>query len=335
MGLIYCQYASQTDQVGFRQYYKALKEMQALMKNGSVSLDTVLVCSLLCIHFESLRGAHVASFLHLENAIHLLESTRFDARKISIGLVRALLRLDLQSTMYLGSRVPRLSFYTAAVDANLPSTLHDLTQARDLLNAWTNRLFFFMRNTADDYKFRDPGSVPLEEHAKAQALEQRFMDIDHLLWEFMHKPTSKLSLRESHGLDMLRSRVKINRILAATCLYCEATLFDRYLSIFQDIMAICTSTQNRKRCQGCYNVSLRHAALAETISLAVLKYARSHADSFILGMHITSSDKLENRQLSVSLDEGLTNPVSSKSAKDAILSRTPTLDAIIRVAHPW
>lgn len=255
-----------------RQYSKALKEMQTLLKGNLVSLDIVLLCSLLCIHFESLRGAHVPSLLHVENAIQLLQSsTSFDARKVNTSLVRAMERLDLQSTMYLGSRVPRLPFYTASIDSTLPSSLHDLAQARDMVNSWTNRLFFFMRNTADDYKFRDPGSVPLEEHAKADALEQKFIALDQLLWEFMHKPTSKLSLREAHGLGMLRSRVKIDRILAATCLYCEASLFDRYLPIFQEILTICLHIVGSDKSENrLVSVSLDES-LAHPVSLSLLR----------------------------------------------------------------
>jgi hypothetical protein len=224
-----------------QQYSKALNAMQDLMKSGNVSLDILLLCALVCIHFEALREAFVPCLMHVENAIQLLNSNSgtFDARKVNPSLVRAIMRMDLQGTMYLGSRVPGLPFFTAATDNILPTSFHDLTQARDLVNTWSSRLYHFMRTVADDHKFRNVGDIALEHIAKAQELEAVFLEFDRLLWEYMHKPTAKFSTREQHGLGMLRSRVKINRIQAATCLYAEACRYDPFLSEFDDILTIC------------------------------------------------------------------------------------------------
>jgi hypothetical protein len=228
------------------QYFKALSEMQYLLKSGTASLDVILLCSLLCMHFEALRASFVPCLIHVENAIQLLHSTTNtgDARKVTPSLVRAVMRMDLQGSLYLSSRVPGLPFYTAYIEDVLPSTFSDLTRARDLVNTWTTRLFHFMRTSGDEYKFRTPGNVPIEELAKAQDLEQKFIKLDALLWEFMHKPTSKLSIREQHGLGMLRSRTKINRILAATSVYSEASTCDRYLDEFESILTIIMSIMN-------------------------------------------------------------------------------------------
>lgn len=222
-----------------QQYSKSLNQMQALLKSGTAPLDIIILCSLLCIHFEALRESFVPALMHVENVIQLLQANySLDARKINPSLVRAVMRMDLQGTLYLGSRIPGLAFYTASTDSILPSTLHDLTSGRDLVNTWTSRLFHFMRTESDDYKFKAPGNIPLEMFARAQELEHTFMKLDALLWEFMHKPTVKLSIREQHGLGMLRSRVKINRILSATCLYTEASVFDQYIQQFEDILTI-------------------------------------------------------------------------------------------------
>ncbi|RMZ32285.1 hypothetical protein D0859_03619 [Hortaea werneckii] len=150
------------------------------------------------------------------------------------------MRLDVQGSLYLGMRIPGLPFYTAATDNVFPTSLHDLAQARDLVNVWTCRLFHFMRAEADEHKFKDVGGVPLEKLAKSHELTQTFVDLDSLLWDFMHKPTLKLTVREQLGLGMLRTRVKINKILAATCLYSEATMFDAFLPDFEDVLSICS-----------------------------------------------------------------------------------------------
>lgn len=222
------------------QYSKALNEMQELLKSGKASLDVILLCSLLCIHFEALRESFVPALMHVENAIQLLNSTAsFDARKVSPSLVRAVMRMDLQGTLYLGSRVPGMPFFTAATDSVLPETFHDLTHARDLVNTWTSRLLHFMRTVGDHHKIRFPGNFSIDKLAQAQALEQTFIQLDALLWEFMHKPTAKLSTREQHGLGMLRSRTKMNRILASSSLYTEACYFDQFLDEFENILTIC------------------------------------------------------------------------------------------------
>ncbi|SMQ46562.1 unnamed protein product [Zymoseptoria tritici ST99CH_3D7] len=224
-----------------QQYAKTLGAMQALMQGGNASMDVVLVCALICIHFEALREAFVPCLMHVENAIQLLNSKNgtLDARKVNPSLVRAIMRMDLQGTMYLGSRIPGLSFFSAADDI-LPSSFHDLTQARDLVNTWSSRLYHFMRTIADHHRFQSVGDIALEHIAKAQELEATFLDFDRLLWEYMHKPSAKFSTREQLGLGMLRSRVKMNRILSSTCLYAEACRFDLFLSDFEDILTICS-----------------------------------------------------------------------------------------------
>ena len=154
-------------------------------------------------------------------------------------LIRAMMRLDVQGAMYLGMRVPGLPFYTSATDNRLPDHLPSLTTARDLANTWSCRMYHFMRTEADEYKFREVRTPPLELFAKAQELENVFLQLEALLLEFLHRPNVRLTSRESHGLNMLRCRVKIDRMLSACCLYTEASMLDRYLDQFEEILAIC------------------------------------------------------------------------------------------------
>ena len=223
------------------QYSKALHGLQQLLKADRVSVDAVMMCSLAFIHFESLRESFVSALVHLENAIRLLHSsTTFNAKSIDPALVRAMMRIDVQGATYLGMRVPGLPFYTAATDSTLPPTLNDLIEARGLVDTWSCRMYHFMRTEADDHKFREPGFIPLEKIARAHELEQTHLELDSLLLEFMHKPNVRLTVREHHGLNVLRCRVKINRILSACCLYSEATMYDAYLDQYEEVVAICT-----------------------------------------------------------------------------------------------
>ncbi|KAK5123163.1 hypothetical protein LTR85_003361 [Meristemomyces frigidus] len=249
------------------QYSRALNGLQSLLGANNPPIDVVLMCVLLLVHFEALRESFVPALVHMEHAIRLLHSRpEPEARKIDSSLVRSMMRLDIQGSMYLGGRIPGMPFYTAPIDSVLPSTFHDLTQARNTINTWTCRLFYFARVDGDIHRrLRGPGDTPLEAIARSHDLVQTFVDLDRLLWDFMHKSTVRLTVREQHGLGVLRSRVKINRMLSATYLYTEATMFDAFLQEFQDVVAIC--------------------------------------------MHIMGSEKADHRLFSVSLDEGLLQPL--------------------------
>ena len=224
------------------QYSKALKGLHELLKRDHVPMNVALICSLAFVHFEALRECFVAALVHAENAIRLLQSsTTIDADAVDPMLVRAMMRVDVQGAMYLGMRKPGLAFFTSSTDSTLPAAFHDLTHARDLINTWSCRMYHFMRSEADEFKFREPGTAPLEVLAKAQELEHVFMRLEVLLLELMHRPDMRLTTRESHGLSMLRCRVKVDRILSSCSLYTEACLYDNFIDEFEEIVAICMS----------------------------------------------------------------------------------------------
>lgn len=135
--------------------------------------------------------------------------------------------------------MPGFCQYTSTIDNELPTAFTSLGHARDYSSTWISRLFYFMRTTADVHKYRDPGDVPLETYAAAKQLEDRFVNIDRLLHEYMQRPNLKLSVREQNGLSMMRARAKMDRVLSAVCLHTEATMFDQFLETFEEIYVIC------------------------------------------------------------------------------------------------
>jgi hypothetical protein len=289
-----------------QQYVKSLNELQVLLKDKNSPLDTILLCSLLLAHFESLRESFMPALMHCENAISLLyeQSAKFDPRKVNPSLVRAMMRLDVQATLYLSMRTPGLTFYTAAMDSILPHSFRDLTQARDLVNSWTGRLYHYIRTVADNYRYGSHDGVPLEELAKAQELERTMIELERLLWDFMHKSTSRLTTREQLGLGMLRSHTIINRIFAATCLQTDSRAFDRFLPEFEDVLTICL-----------------HILASDVEHRAAPGGTSSEFD-----------DVTARRLLSVSLDEGLLHPLCEIAAncRDSRVRRR-ALDALRRL----
>lgn len=246
-----------------QQYGKALHGLQQLLKSRTVDLDLVLLCCIMCVHFESIREAFIPALVHLENAIKLLkDGGPYDERRVESSLVRTLMRMDIQSSTYLGSRIPSLPYYTANVDTELPAELQDLAQARDTVTIYTDRLFHFLRSTSDRYACFEPGDIPIETYAKAQEFSKTFEAIGRLLWDFMRKPSVKLSFKEQHGLSMLRTRIKLNKILAGTCLYVEGTLYDAYLDDFDEILTLCSFITNSDPTERqLYSVSLDEGLL--------------------------------------------------------------------------
>lgn len=223
-----------------RQYSRALGGLQKLLGSGNASTNIILLCALLLVHFESLQERFIPALTHAENAMRLLDPAQAPSTEaIDPSLVQSFVRLDLQSSFFLDLRMPSLTFITSAFDNELPKSFTDIYQARRFSTTWTCRLFSFLRTKADKFKFVSPGFIPLEDLAEAQKLEQMFIAIERLLWSFMQKSSVKLTFREHHGLSMLRVLAIEDRIIAAGCLYSEASFYDQFMPEFEQMVTIC------------------------------------------------------------------------------------------------
>lgn len=266
------------------QYAKALAGLQQLLASGKLSINVVLICALLCIHYEALQERFIPALTHAENAMRLLDPAQAPSTEtIDPSLIRAFIRIDLQGTFFVDGRLPSLSFITSATDSELPKSFTDLEQARSFLVTWSSRLFKFLREMAYKHRREMPGFVALESFAEAQSFEQVFIELDRLLLSFMQKSTAKFTFREQHGVSMLRVLAMENRILAAASLYREASFHDRYLPEMEQMLSICRfvmdseDPSNRLLCASlddgmfrplsfivmqCRDSRIRHSALA-------------------------------------------------------------------------
>ena len=227
------------DSFSTQQYANALERVQTLTASSRPLTEVVVVCALVCIHFEALRGNSQAALLHIENAIKILVASKtLLSHEIDSDLVCAMMRVDLQSSMYLGSRVPGLPFFTISIDAILPATFTSVAHARSLVDTWGCRQLYFIRSVADKYKFLQPGDVPLEVIGQSHELAKVFNKLDRLLSDFIQR-TSCITPPERCGLDILSGRVKTMRTMVATCLYSEETAYDAHFDDFCQIYSIC------------------------------------------------------------------------------------------------
>lgn len=144
-----------------KQYSKALAGLQNMLSQPEVPMDLVMMCSLLFIHFEALRECFIPALVHTENAIRLLHSsTVFGDKPVDESLVRTLMRIDVQGTMYLGMRVPSLPVITQDLDNEIPEQFANLTHARDFINIWTCRMYHFMRTGPDGTSLQQDPQIP-------------------------------------------------------------------------------------------------------------------------------------------------------------------------------
>ncbi|WPG98848.1 Hypothetical protein R9X50_00164600 [Acrodontium crateriforme] len=221
------------------QYTKALNGLQTLLKSDSVPLNVAIISIILFVHFETLRENFAPALLHLENGIKLLRARVASSKeKVEDSLVQSFSRIDLQASIIFEWRAPGMASLISS-DLQVPKLFYDMQHARDIIAAWTSHLYHLKRTEVDHFIYGEPGSIPLETIASIQHLESVFINLDGLLWDFMHSPKTRLTIYEQHGLGNLRSRVKVNRIIAGTCLYAEASVYDRYLKEFEEIMVIC------------------------------------------------------------------------------------------------
>jgi hypothetical protein len=51
------------------QYAKALSGLQKLLASGKTSINVVLLCALLCVHYEALQERFIPALTHAENAM--------------------------------------------------------------------------------------------------------------------------------------------------------------------------------------------------------------------------------------------------------------------------
>lgn len=282
-----------------KQHSLALQELQKLLNQQNVPINVVLVCSLLLMQFEGLREDFVPAMLHAKKALRLLSTNR---RRIDGSLLRTMMRFDVQSAIHAGRKSPQLTHLASHLDTAPPPALTCALEVRHLVTTWSSRFYAFEQAVVDEYTV-DPGNVRLEHMAEAQAFQQIFARLDRTLSAFATTRHSKLSIREQHGLQIFRARTKILRMLAATCLYSEATVFDRYQADFENILDICSALLSDPRANRslfvlhvdeglmyplyvvatyCRHSRTRHAALNLLLSLPKGNWSRIWHASIVL-----------------------------------------------------
>lgn len=235
-----------------KQYTKALSYLRQILSPASDrSLELALLCSLLLICFEILQENHALALFHLQHSLHILYqqldmktlaspagrlTTQFGQAPIDEHLVQAFVRLDLQASVTVGMRKPVMASETSRT--GISDLFHCVEEARCSLLIIIGSIYSFMRSTADDYRYRTPGSVPITALAESFVLERSLRQWDCSLTAFLSGPDAKMNFHDEQAISILQIQHKVAVILIATCLYAEETIFDRYNAEFERIVSL-------------------------------------------------------------------------------------------------
>lgn len=217
-------------------YSLALRYTRLALTSARTPTNVVLVCSLIFIHLEAVQEHFETVISQVHGLIGVLTSRAsksISPRQIHPAVAEALIRLDVQCSLYRGSHFPRLASWLLTEPLIFQIDAGDLVQVRRLLDYYTSRMLIFMRETADRIKYRDRCLCPLEALAEAQKLAQTFREIDGMLL------TSCTVNQNSCGQYALQIRAKLNAVISHCCVYPEASIYDLYTSDFNIVLELC------------------------------------------------------------------------------------------------
>ncbi|UNI18401.1 hypothetical protein JDV02_004672 [Purpureocillium takamizusanense] len=222
--------------LAMRHYDRCIREMQRVVGRGSGdsrSVNVALLCTVMCIGFELCMHEPLIALSHLEHGLNIAISNH---PYVDADLALALSRLDLQAAIFLGRRSPTLdaahvSSYSLSTEGGYQAADRDLT-------CLTSRLFSFMRTMADDFRYREPGSVPLHVAAEAGKLED---DLAAFRDRNLAPGTAFMERGLLEETILIRVKYLSASILLATCLAAEEGIYDRFTAQFADIVTLCAS----------------------------------------------------------------------------------------------
>lgn len=221
------------------QYNLALSSLQKLLGqvNDKASLETALMCCLVCICFETMQQNYEKVLWHLDSCLKVFEKPKFE---VDPHIMRSFVRLDALAAS-MGGRRPQTPSDSSFMNQITPAIFVKFEDARDSLTREMLHMYSFMRDTADHYRYREPGDVPIWAIAESQKLVQRLKD-----WNTAFE--GMLSARYHPQIEGHESQRKILRmqylttlITISTCLHAEESTYDAFDTEFETIVTTASS----------------------------------------------------------------------------------------------
>ncbi|MCJ1430149.1 hypothetical protein MMC29_008065 [Sticta canariensis] len=233
------------DQYGLKQYNKSLAGLNRYMSTAKdKSVDIVLICCILFVTFDSLRGEYETAWQHLQSGLKILSSSRQDPRSskfIHDDIVPVFVRLHVQAVSVIDIDITWDDPITAAFC--VPKRFSSLSEARNTFYCIMSLLLDFCGVGMPSLEKRDVRSekqseILLEKKAYyASLLEQWQVGFDDLLLRLSTKMDSK-DLSGAVLLKIHHITAAIILDLALTNLQCN---FDRFQPQFLKIVSLAKS----------------------------------------------------------------------------------------------
>ncbi|OAA54647.1 Zn(2)-C6 fungal-type DNA-binding domain protein [Cordyceps fumosorosea ARSEF 2679] len=238
------QNASRENEFALRHYGKALEAMRHVFRHDDKrSINTALLCTLLCICFELRIREPATALTHLEHGLQVVNS---NLHTVDEAITTAFARLDLQAAIFLGIRPPALDPSRVASRIFVFDSVYQ--EADNALAGLTNRVWTFIRTVADDYRYEDP-----PQQAVPDAVAARARDIQHSLAGFrMHYLTagsgSKLDKMLPEQVSLLRIKYLTCVIVMSGCLAREETAaYDAHAADFVAVVDLAADIRARQQ----------------------------------------------------------------------------------------
>ncbi|RFU35781.1 hypothetical protein B7463_g588, partial [Scytalidium lignicola] len=204
------------------QYAKSIAQLRLSLESGKQGTVTALMCCILFVCFDSLRGHLGSAMIHLQSGLRILRSMKVrsesDKYLIDTYLVPIFMRLSIQSILYIdtSSKEERINFALNLLvieeeKAKFSTPFETLEDARIFMNGAADGLFraFYMFD----------GFTNLD-HQLPRAVHQYHVYKDILLsWEkpfvnFLAKKSKSFTKKEVRGAALLKVQHTTAKIMA-------------------------------------------------------------------------------------------------------------------------
>lgn len=245
------------NEFALQHYGKALECMRHVVhQNDTQSINTALLCTLLCICFELRMRDPASALTHLEPALQLISG---NMEAVDNAIITAFARLDLQAALFLGMRPPVMDPEKLATRLFVFDSVFQEADVK--LMGIVNHIYRFIRGTADNYRYREQGPAPdfaYSEEAnlniKLQSFYQRYLE-----------PQEKLAKMSVLQIALLRIKYLMAVIVMAGSLDPEETAYYRFTAEFAEITQLaaeilhhCRQKQNCERADFALDMTVMH-----------------------------------------------------------------------------
>ncbi|EGX96017.1 C6 finger domain protein, putative [Cordyceps militaris CM01] len=232
-------HASRENEFALRHYGKALEAMRHVFRhNDKRSINTALLCTLLCICFELRIKEPATALTHLEHGLQVVSS---NLHTVDEAITTAFARLDLQAAIFLGIRPPALDPSRVASRIFVFDSVYQ--EADHALAGLTNRVWTFIRTVAADYRYEELGPVPDAVAAQAQSIRK---SLDGFHAQYL-TPGSKLDKMLPEQTSLLRIKHLTSVVIMSGCLSPEETVYDAHAADFVAMVDLAADIRARQQ----------------------------------------------------------------------------------------